>query len=104
MKAILVYTTLDSLKDAEELAGRLVEEKLAGCANIYAGNSSFYRWEGKVCRGAEVALILKTKEELWEPIRDRIATLHPYKCPAILALPIKMGHEPYLQWLYGATL
>lgn len=104
MKAILVYTTLDSLKDAEALAGTLVEERLAGCANIYAGNSSFYRWEGEVRRGAEVALILKTRVELWEKIRDRIAALHPYKCPAILALPVQMGHEPYLQWLHDATV
>ena len=29
----------------------------------------------------------------------RLAALHPYEVPEILALPVEAGHAPYLDWL-----
>ena len=32
---------------------------------------------------------------------ERLAALHPYEVPEILAMPVVAGSEPYLTWLDG---
>ncbi|MBT8487207.1 MAG: divalent-cation tolerance protein CutA, partial [Gemmatimonadetes bacterium] len=56
----VVLTTAPDAEVAEALATRVVDERLAACANIVPGITSIYRWEGEVQRDAEVLVILKT--------------------------------------------
>jgi periplasmic divalent cation tolerance protein len=35
---------------------------------------------------------------------QRVAELHPYEVPEILALPVEAGHSPYLDWVGRSTL
>jgi len=100
---VVVLVTAPSAEKAAELARQLVEERLAACGNVVTGVRSIYRWEGKVQDEAEALLILKTRAELFEPLRARVAALHPYSCPEILALPVVAGHAPYLDWLAAST-
>ena len=44
-------------------------------------------------------LLIKTTRAGFEPLRTRLAALHPYEMPEILALPVEAGHAPYLDWL-----
>jgi periplasmic divalent cation tolerance protein len=96
---ILVLVTAPSADKAAELARTLVEEQLAACGNIVPGLRSIYRWEGQLHDEAEVLLILKTKDVLFDVLRARIVELHPYQVPEVLRVDIADGHAPYLAWV-----
>ena len=42
----------------------MVERRLCACVNILPGMVSFYWWQGKVERGDEVVMIIKTRASL----------------------------------------
>ncbi len=71
------------------------------CANIMAPHQSVYWWDGKVEQGEEVAVIFKTREDLFEAVKDKIVELHSYDCPCVVAWPVTKGHAPYLEWVEG---
>jgi periplasmic divalent cation tolerance protein len=80
-------------------ARRLVDEGLAACAQLLPGPiHSIYRWQGELCQEREHLLLLKTSMGAWPRLRERVAELHPYEVPEILALPA-LGNEPYLRWV-----
>lgn len=103
MSNIVIYVTCAGKEEAETISRALLEERLIACANIMAEHSSLYRWEGKFENSVEVAMILKTRESLFEQVRQKICALHSYDCPCIVALPITQGHEPFLQWIGEET-
>lgn len=94
-----VVTTAPDVGVAEELATRVVEERLAACANVVPGVTSLYWWEGEVQRDAEVMVVLKTVAGRLDALGDRIAELHPYDVPEILAFPVPGGSDDYLEWV-----
>ncbi len=98
---MVVLTTASDPSEAERLATRLVEERLAACVNIVPGATSIYRWEGEVRRETEALIVLKTTEAVVAQLRDRIVELHPYAVPEVLALPVPVGSEAYLRWVRG---
>lgn len=91
--------TAPDLETGEAIARRVVEERLAACANVVPGVSSIFRWEGEVQEAREVLVILKTTEERAAELSQRIVELHPYDVPEVLALPVSSGFEPYLEWV-----
>lgn len=94
---LVVFCTA-SPGEAEGLAGRLVEESLAACVNI-APIRSCYIWDGKLNKDDEALLIIKTTKSLFELLKKRILELHSYTVPEIIALPVSLGHRPYLDWV-----
>ncbi len=104
MSTILIYVTCTDKAEAQALSRTLVEERLAACANIFPSHDSVYRWEGKIEQTQEVVVILKTRESLFEQVKDRICALHSYECPCILAIPVEKGHAPFLEWIEKETL
>ncbi|MCP3165554.1 divalent-cation tolerance protein CutA [Myxococcus qinghaiensis] len=101
--AILVLVTAPSADKAAELARTLVEEQLAACGNILPGLRSIYRWEGKVQDDAEALILFKTRAALFDALRARIVSLHPYQVPEVLRVDIADGHAPYLAWILDNT-
>jgi uncharacterized protein involved in tolerance to divalent cations len=99
---LTILTTTATEADAEAIAEALLAEGLAACVQI-AQVRSRYVWQGEVKREAEQLLLIKTREALFEPVRARIRTLHPYDTPEIVALPITAGDVDYLGWLGAAT-
>jgi len=81
------------------IARTLVEEGLVACVNIVPGVRSVYRWEGAVHDDAEVLLILKTRSDRCAAVAARVAELHPYKLPEVLALSVSAGSDAYLDWI-----
>lgn len=102
-RAVFVYTTFPTLLEAEQAAAALVERQLAACANIFPGMISVYRWQGRMERGTEAAMILKTRGALAEPLSQALRALHPYDTPAIAVIPLEAVDAPYLQWLFAET-
>jgi periplasmic divalent cation tolerance protein len=67
---------------AANIAKTLVEERLAACVNAVDCTST-YRWEGEVHEDAESILLVKTTDDRYEALVDRIEELHPYDVPCI---------------------
>jgi periplasmic divalent cation tolerance protein len=99
MNDILVVSTANTLKLAEEIALALVENHEAACVNIVPGIRSIYRWEGKVTEDEEFLLLIKSVDERFEAIRSRIRGIHTYQIPEVIVLPITAGDGDYLDWL-----
>jgi periplasmic divalent cation tolerance protein len=98
---IILYTTWPDVDTAERAARAVVEEALAACANIVGSGMSIYRWEGKVERAPETFMILKTTAKAVPALRDRLAKLHPYEIPGMVALvaDANASHAPFLSWI-----
>lgn len=96
---LMVFMTAPDAEVAEHLARTLVTERLAACANIVRDVVSVYRWEGEVRRDSEVLVILKTTAAALDSLESRAVELHPYDVPEVLAVPVRGGHGPYLDWI-----
>lgn len=95
----VVLTTAKDRAEAERIAERLVEEKLAACVSIAAGATSIYRWRGGLERADEVLVVIKTSREKLDDLIPRIKELHSYEVPEVLVLPVERGSPDYLRWV-----
>jgi periplasmic divalent cation tolerance protein len=102
-RAVFVYTTFPSVVEAETTGRALVERRLCACVNILPGMVSFYRWQGKVDRGDEVVMIIKTRASLAEAVRAAVKQMHSYTTPAILVIPIEQVDPDYHAWIVAET-
>lgn len=100
---VCVLVNTGSEEEAVRIGQTLVEERLAGAANVTQPIRSFYRWQGKVEDRPEALLILKTTSARLKVLIHRVAELHSYQVPSILALYVVRGHKPYLNWILEAT-
>ena len=102
-RAVFVYTTYPSVVEAEQAGRAIVERRLAACVNILPGMVSHYWWEGKVERGEEVVMIIKTRASLAQNVERAVKEMHSYTTPAILVIPIENVEKTYLGWLMAET-
>ena len=103
MAAVLIYVTASSREEAETIARSVVADRLAACANVLPGVTSFFWWEGEVQSEPEVSLILKSREDLVETLTAKIKQLHSYDCPCVVAVPITQGNPDFLEWIATET-
>jgi len=103
MPQSILYVTCASEEEAIKIGETLVEEKLIACANILGRMTSIFRWEGKVQRENEVALILKTRAELVDNVTIRVKALHSYKVPCVAAMSVSGGNADFLNWIEQET-
>jgi periplasmic divalent cation tolerance protein len=62
-----------------------------------------YWWEGKMVNDQESVVMLKTTIEKFEGLQETIMSLHSYKTPEIIAVPVTHGLAPYLEWVIRET-
>ncbi|MCL6508080.1 MAG: divalent-cation tolerance protein CutA [Bryobacteraceae bacterium] len=96
---IVVLSTCGSSEEAERLAKRLVEKRLAACVNVVTSLRSIYRWRGQVEEAGEALLLIKSRRELFDALRVEIEKAHSYELPEVIALSIVDGSRGYLSWL-----
>jgi len=99
----LIYVTCENREEALKIANETVKNRLAACANIIGDITSVYWWDGTIQEGQEVALILKTREDLTEKLTAKIMELHSYTCPCVVAFPIEGGNSAFLDWIESET-
>ena len=104
MAVIAVLTNLPDSESAFNLAREVVHLRLAACANVLAPATSFYRWEGREERAAEVPVLMKSTEARYPDLEQAIKRLHPYSVPEIVAWPVDRGLPEYLAWVEQETL
>ncbi|MGA8101327.1 MAG: divalent-cation tolerance protein CutA [Candidatus Acidiferrales bacterium] len=101
---IVVLVTCGSGPEAKKIARAVVEKRLAACVNVVTGPvESVYRWKGKVESAREFLLIVKTTARRFEALKTEILRLHSYDVPEIIAVPVKSGAKPYLQWVKSSV-
>lgn len=100
---ILIFCTCPDSGTANNIAGALVEERLAACVNIIPGIVSCFRWQGKMERADESLLLIKTVPGRYPAVETKIRALHPYEVPEIIAVPITLGQRDYLAWINQET-
>jgi periplasmic divalent cation tolerance protein len=96
---ILVLSTVGTAEDAARIAHTLVDRRLAACVNVVPGVRSVYRWKGGVEEDEERLLVIKTRRDRFEALREALVALHPYQLPEAIVIPIDAGHAPYLAWI-----
>jgi periplasmic divalent cation tolerance protein len=98
-KAIVVLTTVPNAEEAETLAQKIVEEKLAACVQILPPMKSIYFWEDQIQTDSEHLLLIKTLAEKYSELEQFIQTNHSYDVPEIVALAAERVSESYLGWM-----
>lgn len=96
---IMVHTTCGDRKEAERLAGEMVENRLAACASVGQPVTSVYPWKGRIERDTEVPLTLKTTIAKFEALEQQLTARHSYDVPELLAVEVANGNTAYMQWV-----
>jgi periplasmic divalent cation tolerance protein len=99
----LVLVTAGSREEAERIARAVVEERLAACVNLLGGVRSIYRWQGAVETADEVLLLIKTRSDAIDSLRERVMELHSYEVPEFVVLEIAGGSDAYLAWIRASV-
>ena len=81
-RALLMRTTLAKRSDAEGLARRLVEARLAACVHV-TETTSVYRWDGAVQTEPEFVVEARTRPRLRARLEAAMLDGHPYKVPMV---------------------
>ena len=95
---IVVLTTTPNIEEAESLAQKIIEAKLAACVQILPQMKSFYFWEGEIQKDTEHLLLIKTLTETFAELEKFIKENHSYDIPEIVALSAERLSESYLDW------
>jgi periplasmic divalent cation tolerance protein len=95
----LALVTAPDLKTARRLARAALEARLIACANLVPRVESHYWWQGKIERGAEVLLILKTTTRSLAKLEKLIVSQHSYDTPEFIVIGLEAGNRRYLDWI-----
>jgi len=99
---IVVLVTTKDKKEAQKITTSLIKSKLAACVNIVDKVNSIFFWAGKLDQAKECLLLIKSKKEKLPQIIKLVKSLHGYKVPEIIAIPIIAGDKSYLRWIDAA--
>ncbi len=103
MKNCVIYCTVPNEFNANLIATTLVEDNLAACVNIIPSITSIYKWEDITQNDTELLLMIKTQEEKFKEVEQKIKELHENTLPEIIAVPIVQGSEEYQSWIVKGT-
>lgn len=103
MDIVVIYCTVPSKKQAEQIAKTLLKNKLAACVSLIDKVVSHFNWEGELCKENEVLMMIKTRRENYTKIKLVIESMHDYTVPEIIAVPIVDCSEEYMKWLIQET-
>ncbi len=97
--AIVVLTSVPNSEEAETIARKIIEAKLAACVQVLPTMKSFYFWNDSIQADSEHLLLIKTLTENFDELEKFIKTNHSYDVPEIVALAAERVSESYLGWM-----
>jgi periplasmic divalent cation tolerance protein len=86
MNLLIVHCAFPDAEVATECATRLVQQRLAACANLLPFCQSIYRWNGAVQTATETVVLFKTTSARYRDLETAIRLTHPYEVPEIVAI------------------
>lgn len=97
MTLLCVATSCGSSAAADKLAARMINSRLAACAQI-TPITSHYIWNGALQRAQEFKLELKTLPALRAQIEAAILAAHDYDLPEIIYTEVTAS-QSYANWV-----
>jgi periplasmic divalent cation tolerance protein len=101
---LVVLTTAPNTEEAENLARKIVEARLAACVQVLPLMVSFYFWNDSVQKDSEHLLLAKTLPEKFKELNEFIQANHSYEVPEVIALSAEKVSESYLGWIKNYLL
>ena len=99
---LLIYTTWESVEQAQKAGKYLLEKRLCGCVNICPEMLSMFWWppkESKIDESKEVVMIVKTLKRKYKELEKEIYKIHTYNVPCIIAIPASKVNKNYFDWI-----
>lgn len=93
----MIYVTLNNTDEARKIAHELLEKNLANCANFFP-ITCMYKYKGEVTEEPEVVLIVKTKENYYEKVKDIIKSHIDYD-NFIGQIAVEKINDDFSSWL-----
>jgi len=100
---LIALTNVPDEDSAREIAEALVRERFAACVNILSGCTSIYRWQQEVETAEEIPLLIKTTIDRFAALQARLAELHPYDVPELIAWRPDAVMPAYGNWVIAET-
>lgn len=100
---IEIHWTSGSLDEARKISRYLVQERLVACAQITPWIESIFMWNNQLETTQESKIILKTRLDLYEKIKEVIQQNCSYELPEITYVNIDGGNKEYLDWVAEST-
>jgi periplasmic divalent cation tolerance protein len=101
---IEIHWTVGTLDEARKISRYLVQERYVACAQIIPWIESVFMWNNKLDTEQESKIVLKTRRDNYDKIREIIEQNSKYEVPEITWISIDGGNQPYLDWLEESTL
>jgi periplasmic divalent cation tolerance protein len=95
----MVFVTAANKTEAEKIVQALLKDHLIACANVINPVISFFWWQNKIDKAEECLVIMKSRQDLFEELAEKLKGLHSYEVPEVLAIPIVEGSAAYLGWM-----
>lgn len=100
---LLVFTTTPNNEEAETLARKIIEAKLAACVQVLPPIKSFYVWENEIQADSEHLLLIKTLAENYDELEKFIQHNHSYDVPEIVAVKAENVSDDYFKWMKAVS-
>ena len=99
IEVVVVMVSTANQEEAAKIADLVVQSRLAACASTIPTVRSTYWWEGKIVSDQEALILIKTTSDKVLPLQETILKVHSYKVPEIIAISVRHGCQPYLDWV-----
>ena len=100
----LVYVTVKDKDEGLSIAQKVVEKRLAACANLYPQIQSIFNYQNQIQTQDEAVLILKTTVHVYDKLERFIIEIHSYDDPCVLKLPIESGAADFMGWIKDTVI
>lgn len=101
---IVVIVTVPGLEEGRRIGREILTSRLAACVSILPRVESMFWWEGKIVEEHEAMMVVKTTKDQFAKLEGKIAGLHPYEVPEIIAVPLVGGSAQYMEWVKGEVV
>lgn len=98
MKYSILWLTCKNKREADEIAAVLLEKRLVACVKSMTIGSAAW-WENKIEKSKEVLLMMESREDLFDQVKDEIDKLHSYDTPVLMATAVSKVSNKAEKWL-----
>ena len=100
----LVYVTVKDEGEGLSIAQKVVEKRLAACANLYPNIKSVFSYQNQIQTQEEAVLLLKTTAQAYDELERFIIEIHSYDDPCVLRLSIEGGATDFMSWIKNTVV